>query len=822
MKTILTVIILMCLWTVFPCQSAVSDLAIVPNEVEISIIEKSACATHGQAIYQINALQAGDYVLNMWQCPLQKENGVFYPYKIVLNDSQFPLKVIPSKSGWSALSCSNPISLKQGKNTIVISIDAACEPNIEFIEVLKSSSMRKSRMLQSTAYDDFISMIRSQNSASQKGIGTGGAIINPPINNVDTIDDVVSPIDELKASGTPYSYNLRKKDWFTYSFSATYYFNAGETVSCYAQDVENYPIILEVFNKNFPEKYSWTVISDNSSYARLSFTVPERGDYIMKARPFENGRITACNLIVENRGGYMDVPISTMGFPLKGLDTKTVYNFFTAETTGDPILWISSGDAQTPKIIAFNDDYTSSGMYGWGVNARIKKQFDVVSLKPSFVLVSNANSFSPVGECLVYAGCPNADMDVYQFPSLNEDDAMLSAPFDYSYNCLAWVGGISSYSEWPGYDKETGDYVKDDRIDELKYFDDFLGRERYPGCTIYTRENATESNSVIDLWANVENEKASYSHFSIRNNSDVNFHGYDYESKIGQTKRIFHPRYALKGKLYGHVIAHYRVADNQDKRFYSLEESIADGRAYMEKIDISESKREVLDKAIQNISEDVKKSFYEKYHLWEKTFNSSIYSNPDVVAEDESFESLYSFCGNNEEVTPIVYDRILKGEFAAVVLFYKLKNEPRLQTVRSKIVTENQLKKYDTAGRMIIRTHLSTTQKIVEELISEMVSSKRQVRGQNSSQQKDFSIQNDSFSVNNKGLEYEINLTIEHNSNVRLDILDLKGEPLKVFINSADVVAGVYSFSFSDIKEDVILVRCIVNGHVEVKKIRVR
>lgn len=151
------------------------------------------------------------------------------------------------------------------------------------------------------------------------------------------------------------------------------------------------------------------------------------------------------------------------------------------------------------------------------------------------VLLSTYSSYNPSAKCDLYVKCKKGYTGA-GFPQLQEDDAISSSPASTTYNCISWSGGITSYWEWP-----AGSYSSYYSSNPLTAFDNFYASRGL------TRVGATANNSVVDLWAYVNNGKRSYKHASVRKGADDFAHGYDWESKLGSLMRIFHPREALTG-----------------------------------------------------------------------------------------------------------------------------------------------------------------------------------------------------------------------------------------------------------------------------------
>ena len=179
-------------------------------------------------------------------------------------------------------------------------------PNIEFIELHKSSDRMKSKMSQSSSYRDYISAI-SQNTNSVRYRSNSDITIGK---------DTISATSGNFEPYVPYDFQYREVPWFGYTFYTNAYFRQGQDL-LYVPPKESmeYSIFFEVFDSGFPDKNSWSAISKDGK-AQLVVTIPRSGTYIIKVRTYKNGTTGLCNLIVNNQMRYENVPICSMGVNL--------------------------------------------------------------------------------------------------------------------------------------------------------------------------------------------------------------------------------------------------------------------------------------------------------------------------------------------------------------------------------------------------------------------------------------------------------------------------------------------------------------------------
>lgn len=785
---------------IFSCPQTNANAATVSNDIasepRVTIQSKSANATSGEITFEAETTSAGIYSLNIWQCPARKNDNTLQSYSIELNGLKLKTAATPTTAGWSALSYTDAIYLKTGKNSITVKSDLPAIPNVELIELIKKSNNSTSKLLTSQSYANYVSDIRAE--VRQRAIDIGGGQIEV---NPDTAL-VVQPIPSL----VPFGFSHRYVDWFGYTFYTTSYFSAGQTVTCSSEGINNINHILEVFSADMADQYSWYSFSNSECKNELTITIPRSGTYYVKVRTFKNGTKGFCNLNINNQIHYEEVPICSMGFKSSFASTQGIYDIFTTNTNSDPVLWITVGGTYKSKVYAFNDNYASTGDFNWGKNARIKRNFPALS-DNARIIITSAGSFNPVGKCEVYIGCKQSPVTTY-FEKLKADDAIESAPASWDYNCIAWSGGMASIWEWPA-DTASSYCIEGD---PLASFDLFYSSQRYPGCTTYTRTGATANNSAVDLWGFTYDDSTELTHASIYKNSDINWHGYDWESKPGALTRTFHPRNALEGYAYGKVLYHYR-ASNSYQTSKTLEQSISENRAIMERVSLSAAQTAMISNNIANIDTQAKSKFNNLYSAWETTWRNSVFSNPSKIKKETSYQTLLKACKDDVRLWYLVYDKINKGNPTAIPLFEDLvlkNNTSNMQKMRS-IHLSNSNSQYDADGKRIVRTISSNLKLLLKRILPESQNAPHKAK-------QGFSIPANSFNVCVKDNNADIQLSLGTQSDVAIDVIDLEGRTVN-FIIKQEMEQGSYRFTSEIPYSGVFLVRCMVNGHLDVKKI---
>lgn len=740
--------------------------------------------------FEVQTSDAGSYFADFWICPTKLQNGEFASYQIEVNGNDANATISPTVGDWQSLNINNDkkITLRKGINVISIISEISDIPLVEHVKLSKNKG--KSR-ISNNSYSTYKNNIKLN---KQKD-----AIAWSPESTTDTLSSLRSA--RMIYDEPMYNYTYCENINIAYTFYKTVYFTQGQQIFVATNGVDKMAHILEMFSANAPETYSWRASSNNNCMASLNINIPSTGYYYVKLRSYLNARSGLCNININGENYYENVPIFSGGVRCYQ-GTDKVYNTFTCHNTGDPRLWIEEG-ASIPGIIsAYNDDYRSSGNFSWGLNSRIKKQY----VRPVHAaLLSTYSSYSPTGKCDLYIKCMNSDIMSY-FENLAADDAIQSAPETRNYNCISWSGGITSYWEWP-----LSPYSDFYSTDDLTAFDRFYSSRGF------TRNGATEGNSVVDLWAIVSsNGERKYTHASIKKSADNNAHGYDWESKPGSMMRTFHPRYSLVGSNYGQVVEYY-IRNSQQSR--TVEEEIADGTSEIEYVEFTTEENNYINQQISKISSSLLSQFDAMYLTYLNIANNSIYSNPKQISNCEEYNNLLTFCRSNSKLKYCLFKKLGEGDIPAILLIEDLtliNNTPALAKVKNYNIN-NQY----SNNVFIIRPVLSNTMSYVKELlgISSPISSKLKLADNTTTGISYSNLQE--FSVNHSIGTIQVEFSLPDNSIISLDVIDLNGNTINSVAKNANLESGFKSYIIDSKKiRGTYLVRLIVNGKLNVKKIQ--
>lgn len=784
------------------------------------VIDRIADSTSGSISFNVEVPQSGAYILRMWQCPARLATGELQSYSIDVNGKRYQDEFFPATPSWSYLSSPTPVILPVGSTRITVNSALPSIPNVELVEIMAYNSVNKSKVTTPTKYDNYVA-----------GIKRATAAKTPEIGDVPTFpkDTVTIYTDDPFKPKVPYDYFYRNISWFGYTFYTTAYFKEGQDITCSSTSKGSVSHFLEIFSSTAPQNHSWVKLSDDNGKAQLSITIPESGIYYVKVRPFKNGSMGLCDVNVNNIMTYEDVPMCTMGVKANYRITSDSYNIYTTNTESDPFMWVYSGGTYKGLVRRFNNDYESKGTIDWGKNARLSNLSSPIVDR---VLISSASSFDPIGKCELYIGCKayegknvsggSFSFTENHFPMMKLDDTMISAPADTAYNCFAWAGGVHSMVVWPLY--ESSQYNTDQIVigaTALEALDNYYASERYPGCTRYVRTSSTIDNVTggIDLWA--KSSGAVPVHASINRNSDSNHHGYDWESKLGNNERIFHARHALTGNDYGLVRYHYEpVNDNAAK--VSIEEAIANGMAVMDNPVLSESQERFISAGISAMSPADKDKFNMLYDKWQEAWNHSIVGNPEIIKENPAYAPLLEACKSNPTYMLFVYDKINKGVCSVIPLFEDIyfANNTQNRARIKRIHEVNKHTEYDEDGRKIVHTASSNLKSLLKQLIPD---SSHKAPGIDSVLSHESPTDEVSqFDVTLSGNQIIVNMSLTRTTAVSIDVLDLDCNCVKRIKDASAMESGNYCFTSGSLEPNTYLVRCILNGCLNVKKVIIK
>ncbi|MCF8225312.1 MAG: PPC domain-containing protein [Bacteroidales bacterium] len=559
------------------------------------------------------------YYLAAWIIGSFATNENQIEYRFSVNENKEYVVMI-NKSGPQPLNIlDQSFDLRAGTNSITISTRKPCIPNIEFIKV---SLDKQSFAISAEKYDQYI------NNISNLKLPDNYAALKKETEQPEQPASNLKSYELVNPSG---NYDHEMDVDFSYSFSTYIGLDQGQTYTIETKNATSDPV-LHVFYKDYPSGFTRTADEGGSGYnAKLTFTAPYTGNYRVFIRKNSDPASVngTCDLFISGQiGGYYlnEVPI---GYYLAYAGTEIAcpksvsetLNWFTADLSGaDSRIWVVN-TSSPERIIAENDDWTVDSDFDWGHASRIRSN---LSTSISGVIVSGG-SYAPSGSCDMYMNCKNGNLATAytNWPNLKANDAIQSAPYSNTYNCISWSGGMDYVWSWPisvssGYCVKTeysGQYC-----DSLLSFEKFYDSVRYEGATRYEITGESE-NSVIDLWYNSTDHE--FTHASVRKPGNNYPHGYDWESKPGPLQRTFHPRNSLYNnahKGYGFVSVNFVPVSEQKKILMQLDESIARGLSKIEYVDLNLEELTIINESLNLIPPSQLIELQAKYNLWKKTW----------------------------------------------------------------------------------------------------------------------------------------------------------------------------------------------------------
>ncbi|NOR48353.1 MAG: hypothetical protein GQ533_09985 [Methanosarcinaceae archaeon] len=671
------------------------------------ILKNMKMAIDGENVYtklEIDVPESGEYYVTAWVMGVNEQEKI----QVYLDDEAHPVGYLKmSENGWQSAQLQyrntfNPIFLSNG--THIFSFKNKDIPEIEFIRLAKQ---KDAAIISDTKYRNYIKTLKVKSLPDNY----------KQLKSEDQMEEGAMLLTSNPEGDYAYQLNMN----FAYTYYKAFYFTSGQNVVFETKKSDPYASdpVMFLFNYNDPvNDGSWSNDDGGSGYqSKISATIQNTGTYYLLLRSYSSSSPGTSNLYKDGSLYSSNVALAGTKAYNGGISKTGTLNYFTSKLTGDSRLWLEDSSTSPGKIKGFNDDYSGSGDFNWGLASRVKQQF---SPDIRYALVSSYSSYNPTGTADLYMKLDNSDITSF-FPNLKADDAIKSAPASSAYNCISWSGGITNAWHWPPspsspwYDSNP-----------LTAFDKYYGNNpsRYSGAWTYTRSGATESNSVVDLWANSDG----YTHGSVRKPGNDHPHGYDWESKPGGLMRTLHPRHALSGDDYGNVDKYYKqtgtyasMASSQTIGGLTLEESIERGLTVLEKVELSEDEKAKQSNLIENIPEEVKQEFNTKYRAWKETWdnpNLRIYSNPRMFTQSRQYEEFLNFCTEQDKtIWPLLFHKYEQGdELVGRTLVNITYNE--YGSFLNEIRQESAKERYTAEGAYIAPSENAITMKYIKKLLA--------------------------------------------------------------------------------------------------------
>lgn len=260
---------------------------------------------------------------------------------------------------------------------------------------------------------------------------------------------------------------------------------------------------------------------------------------------------------------------------------------------------------------------------------------------------------------------------IYGCASMKADDAIKSGEADGSYNCISWSGGRTDLGSSFAPTDPTCPWF--DSRGEKQCYDNFYGNKdslgnscpRFDSAMTYV-PTSNEYESVVDLykgyWA--------YTHAAVKKPADDFLHGYDWESKLGWTERIFHVRRVPQCFYgYGNDTTYYKYSGTK-----AMSAGVI-GNKLAEKLTLNIGEMGKIDNLTGKIDDKTKSEFDFLYTEWKKTWSLpelKIQSVPDMFFHSEEFSKFAAFCLlKGKTIIPLCMKKYLEGDALAAYVIYE-------------------------------------------------------------------------------------------------------------------------------------------------------
>lgn len=590
-------------------------------------------------------------------------------------NSQMSGELSQSKLEWEFVTLKDkvPVHLNQGINEISFVSAAPYYPEIDAVQV--ETDFNK-LMFNDALYNDYIKFLRASKSDSNEKIEQEA--VDAKLKEIEKTTQTRSVINSgyswqvtpstLSNPDGNYVHKLNVPVTYTYhrklSLTAgnyTFHTSAVEDGSESSVD----PVMC-LYKIDAPHDYCY-VNDDYSGMGNHSKIIANNlpaGDYYLVVRAYSSafsttttGRQGLISVYQNNVLLNTNCPVAGYSVDMTSSNTGSL-NFFTAYSKCIPEFFLEERDTKKVKFFGSTYFYMSDNMEQmWIEDARM------ILNKPSSsdtykMVVTACSAFGAYyGNCDVYGNCVQVGSDIkLYFPNLKQYDAIYSGTAaTRAYNCAAWAGGITTSWIW---DSSYGSgYV-------WSTWDNYFGNNpaRYSGAVTYTRDGAHSGNAEIAVWSK-NGDISGATHFSVRGTANNHPHGYAWESKPGELRRMFHPMNALNGTGYGSIIAYYRDVNKDESAIttravnsdqsLSFEESIEKGLTVIEKVELTDAERRILSPSTRSTaglssSIDNIKDLYSKWEASISTPEYQILSDPYALTSTSEATEFVNYCKSHQ------------------------------------------------------------------------------------------------------------------------------------------------------------------------------
>jgi len=718
------------------------------------------------------------------------------------------------------------IRLSKGKNIILFQSSGIYYPDIDCVQL----SQNETNLIQKNiVYDNYVEKLKAETS---KAISTRSAFDDSGNFNVFPIYQYTPGSNYSHMSKVPVVYTFYKK--FHIDIPGVHTFT---TTPVKGDDFNSVNPVMHLFKIDNPHKECWTNDDYTGYHPRIQANL-STGDYYLVVRSYANygassdlGREGLVN--VYDGANILGEQIPVSGYVLNcGSSYTGALNYFTGNSTGTPKIWFM--DSNNMRYTSEEYSYYPPADYYWLDDARLKINHNQANSNIR-VLISSVGAWSVYfGNCDAYGGVPDAESKyMTSFTNLKSGDAIRSGQDNTFYNGPAWAGGINTEFIWTN--SKWGDPFVWSTWD--KYFGN--NPARYNGAKNYSRTGG--GNAVIAAFS-TSNDVSKLTHFAVTKNANMQMHGYQWESKLGSTGRLFHPLNSVSGKLYGNTIAYYydpsrpmlSSLSNIEENF-TLKQSIENGLTIIEGVTLDDAQQNLI-----SLYKQRRTSINELetlYDNWKRCLKASEYlfeNNPYKFLDNQEANSLVQYAKDNlEESLIYLVDRMfnikrdsLDIENAILpVLFCEIAKD-KYGNIIENIKEEWNMSNYTKSGEYKFPAPSVFTKKYMKDILNKnyLMNSNSNVRHALKNEENSISFDNDQlFTVtpNPASLSSKVNIGLPKEAQVTIKIINGHGVVIGIPLNNRILNQGKYSYGIDYDKLTIGMNVCIleVDGKIYSRKI---
>lgn len=621
------------------------------------------------------------------------DEGTLQKIEVWVND-EYAGELDIRKPEWDFVSLKGQktIQLLPGNNKIAFLSDPPYYPEVDALQIEPDMNML---MKQDPQYDAFISYLKQQKTLpsqklEQEDILQITSQNERPETGIPAIPGTKSAYDpSWNWQVTPYTLNNPDGNYphlicvpVTYTYHRKLSLSAGTyTFMTSPIDGDDYYAVdpvMYLYKVDAPHTHSY--YNDDASgmgyHSKITATLPA-GEYYLVVRAYSShyassttGRQGLVN--VYQNGFLLNSQTPVAGYMVNVDSPNTgVLNFFTAYTTGIAEFFLEERSTHKMKFFGSTYFYIPPMEQMWMQDARMRLTKPSSTIRYNMLITSIGAFGAYYGNCDVYGSCQQVqpgEPAALGFPNLQLNDAIYaSANPTAIYNCASWAGGLTYGWTWEGITQNqssptpVGPNYGSPSV--WSTWDAFFANNppRYAGATVYTRDDANAANGEIAVWSK-NGDISGVTHFSCRGTANGHPHGYTWESKPGQQRRIFHPRDALWDTnpkniyRYGTIFAYYRDASKPaepsvpEKRKFApsltFDESLRRGLTVIEKVELSAEEAKTLSRKQTLASKKEISEIQKLYDIWGETISSkySHISDPYVLMDIPEGIQLIEYC----------------------------------------------------------------------------------------------------------------------------------------------------------------------------------